>query len=175
MLTAIAYQLRREIDAAHEQAEALVALATEQGFALFRAIGGILRDGTRTALGQRAEQIDQIRQDLAAVREMRSAVYAQDGQVEAGRATLDEALAGAHSAGQRMVEAETGCSAPWTSPAARRRSRWSCGPMSLSRFWHQAGKRQEAHDLLPQVYAWFTEGFDTADLQEARALLEELA
>ena len=47
--------------------------------------------------------------------------------------------------------------------------------MSLSRFWHQQGKRKEAHDLLAEVYAWFTEGFDTADLQEAKALLEELA
>jgi predicted ATPase len=47
--------------------------------------------------------------------------------------------------------------------------------MSLSRLWQQQGKRQEAHDLLAEVYAWFTEGFDTADLQEAKALLEELA
>ena len=46
--------------------------------------------------------------------------------------------------------------------------------MSLSRLWQQAGKRQEAHDLLAPIYGWFTEGFDTADLQEARALLEEL-
>ena len=43
------------------------------------------------------------------------------------------------------------------------------------RLWHQQGKRKEAHDLLAEVYAWFTEGFDTADLQEAKALLEELA
>jgi predicted ATPase len=47
--------------------------------------------------------------------------------------------------------------------------------MSLSRLWHQQGKRQEARDLLAGVYAWFTEGFDTADLQEAKVLLEELA
>jgi predicted ATPase len=47
--------------------------------------------------------------------------------------------------------------------------------MSLSRLWHQQGKRQEAHDLLAEVDGWFTEGFDTADLQEAKALLEELA
>jgi class 3 adenylate cyclase/predicted ATPase len=46
--------------------------------------------------------------------------------------------------------------------------------MSLSRLWQQQGKRQEAHDLLAEVYAWFTEGFDTADLQDARSLLEEL-
>jgi predicted ATPase len=46
--------------------------------------------------------------------------------------------------------------------------------MSLSRVWQQQGKRQEAHDLLAPIYGWFTEGFDTADLQEAKALLEAL-
>jgi class 3 adenylate cyclase/predicted ATPase len=45
---------------------------------------------------------------------------------------------------------------------------------SLSKLWQHRGKRQEAHDLLAPVYGWFTEGFDTADLQEAKALLEEL-
>jgi predicted ATPase len=44
--------------------------------------------------------------------------------------------------------------------------------MSLGRLWQQQGKRQEAHDLLAKVYAWFTEGFDTPDLQDAKALLE---
>ncbi len=43
---------------------------------------------------------------------------------------------------------------------------------SLARLWQQQGKRQDAHDLLAPVYGWFTEGFDTADLQEARAMLE---
>jgi predicted ATPase len=47
--------------------------------------------------------------------------------------------------------------------------------VSLSRLWQQQGKRTEAHDLLAPVYGWFTEGFDTADLQEARALLDALA
>jgi predicted ATPase len=46
--------------------------------------------------------------------------------------------------------------------------------MSLSRLWQQQGKRAEAHALLAPIYGWFTEGFDTADLQEAKALLEEL-
>ena len=46
--------------------------------------------------------------------------------------------------------------------------------MSLSRLWQQQGKCAEAHELLAPVYGWFTEGFDTADLQEAKALLEEL-
>jgi predicted ATPase len=47
--------------------------------------------------------------------------------------------------------------------------------MSLSRLWQQQGKRQEAYDLLAPVYSWFTEGFDTADLRDAKALLDELA
>jgi DNA-binding winged helix-turn-helix (wHTH) protein/predicted ATPase len=46
---------------------------------------------------------------------------------------------------------------------------------SLARLWQQHGKHAEAHALLAPLYAWFTEGWDTADLQEARALLEELA
>jgi predicted ATPase len=46
---------------------------------------------------------------------------------------------------------------------------------SLARLWQQQGKRKEAHNLLAPVYEWFTEGFDTKDLKEAKALLEELA
>jgi predicted ATPase len=46
--------------------------------------------------------------------------------------------------------------------------------LSLSRLWQQQGKRAEAYQLLAETYGWFTEGFDTTDLQEARALLEEL-
>jgi predicted ATPase len=46
--------------------------------------------------------------------------------------------------------------------------------MSLSRLWQQQGKHAEARALLAPIYGWFTEGFDTADLQEAKALLEEL-
>ena len=46
---------------------------------------------------------------------------------------------------------------------------------SLARLWQQQGKRKEAHAMLAEIYHWFTEGFDTKDLQEAKALLEELA
>jgi predicted ATPase len=46
--------------------------------------------------------------------------------------------------------------------------------MSLSRLWKQRGKRVEARALLAEIYGWFTEGFDTADLQEAKMLLEEI-
>jgi len=47
--------------------------------------------------------------------------------------------------------------------------------MSMARLWRDQGKRQQAHDLLAPVYAWFTEGFDTLDLKEAKALLDEPA
>jgi predicted ATPase len=47
--------------------------------------------------------------------------------------------------------------------------------MSLARLWRDQGKVSEARELLAPVYGWFTEGFDTLDLKEAKALLEELA
>jgi predicted ATPase len=46
---------------------------------------------------------------------------------------------------------------------------------SLARLWAEQGERQKAHDLVAPVYGWFTEGFDTADLKDAKALLDELA
>jgi predicted ATPase len=46
--------------------------------------------------------------------------------------------------------------------------------MSLARLWQHQGKRAEAQELLAEIYGWFTEGFDTADLQNAGALLEAL-
>ena len=46
--------------------------------------------------------------------------------------------------------------------------------MSMTLFWRDPGKRDEARDLLAPVYRWFTEGFDTLDLKEAKALLDEL-
>ena len=47
--------------------------------------------------------------------------------------------------------------------------------MSMARLWRDEGKREEAHDLLAPVYGWFIEGFDTLDLKEAKALLDELS
>ena len=45
---------------------------------------------------------------------------------------------------------------------------------SLARFWRDQGRAQQARELLAPVYGWFTEGFDTPDLKEARTLLDEL-
>jgi predicted ATPase len=47
--------------------------------------------------------------------------------------------------------------------------------MSMARLWRDQGKREQARDLLAPIYGWFTEGFNTGDLKEAKALLEELA
>ena len=47
--------------------------------------------------------------------------------------------------------------------------------MSLARLWSDQGKVHQARELLAPIYGWFTEGFDTRDLKEAKALLEELA
>jgi len=46
---------------------------------------------------------------------------------------------------------------------------------SLARLWGEQDRRTEAHELLAPVYGWFTEGFDTADLRDARALLDDLS
>jgi hypothetical protein len=51
---------------------------------------------------------------------------------------------------------------------------WARGDTRHRRLWQQQGKREAAYELLAQVYNWFTEGFDTVDPQEAKALLEEL-
>ena len=47
-------------------------------------------------------------------------------------------------------------------------------PVFSSRLWRRQGKKDEARQMLTEIYGWFTEGFDTADLLEAKALLEEL-
>jgi hypothetical protein len=47
--------------------------------------------------------------------------------------------------------------------------------MSMARLWRDQGKQQQARDLLPPIYGWFTEDFDTLDLKQAKILLEHLA
>jgi predicted ATPase len=66
-------------------------------------------------------------------------------------------------------------SAPSPSPRERSAKLWELrATTSLARLWADQGKRAEASDLLVPIYGWFTEGFDSADLQDAKALLEEL-
>jgi len=68
---------------------------------------------------------------------------------------------------------------PGTSSSSRPRNRPNprncAAATSLARRWQRQGKKTEARDLLTRVYDWFTEGFETADLKDAQALLEELS
>jgi predicted ATPase len=124
--------------------------------------------------------------------------YRQGGQVEAGLQALAEAFAHLDNTGERYYEAELHrlkgefllaqpdkrCQEREAEECfhqalaiARRQLAKSLelhATMSLSHLWQQQGKRQEAYDLLAPVYGWFTEGLDTADLQEAKALLAAL-
>jgi predicted ATPase len=125
--------------------------------------------------------------------------YRRGGQVDAGLHTLAEALAQMDNTGERRVEAElyrlkgelllaqTGkrCKVREAEECFRQaldiarqqqaKSLELRAAMSLSRLWQQQGRRVEASQILAEIYGWFTEGLDTADLQEAQALLEELA
>jgi predicted ATPase len=119
------------------------------------------------------------------------------GQTESGRQTLSEALEQVDRTGERWWAAELyrvegelmlGQPAPDEQQAeacfhrslsiARHQQAKSLElrtTTSLARLWQSQGKRQEAVDLLAPVYDWFTEGFDTTDLQDAKGLLEALA
>jgi predicted ATPase len=124
-------------------------------------------------------------------------VYGKTGQIEKAFDVLERALARAHQSGERWYEAELyringelllnpSFSAEEPAEAcfqkalkvSREQSAKSLelrAAMSLSRLWQRQGKKDEARQLLAEIYGWFTEGFETADLREARTLLEELS
>ena len=128
---------------------------------------------------------------------MLAEAYGGMGQAEAGLRLLAEALEHVEHTGERYYEAEVyrlkgelllrqavpdeeqaeACFQQALDVARRQQAKALelRATMSLSRLWQQQGKRAEAHALLVPIYGWFTEGFDTADLQDAKALLEELA
>jgi predicted ATPase len=125
-----------------------------------------------------------------------SEAYGAGGQPEEGLRVLTEAVAAAHNVGERWSEAERhrlkgdlllalsadhraeaeACFQQALAVARHQQAKsWELrAAMSLSRLWQRQGKRAAARELLAPIYGWFTEGFDTADLQEGRALLEEL-
>jgi predicted ATPase len=124
-------------------------------------------------------------------------VYGTLGQPEAGLTALTEALTLVDTTGERWYEAElhrlkgglllqlsadnqaeAGNCFHHALDIARDQQAKSFElrtATSLARLWQQQGKRQEAYDLLAPIYGWFTEGFDTVDLQDAKALLDALA
>jgi len=121
--------------------------------------------------------------------------HLQAGELDEALAALDRAVAAAAATGECYYQAElyrlrgvvlveTGedaDAASWlqraidTARSQQAKSLELRAATSLARLWAEQGERQKAHDLLAPVYGWFTEGFDTADLKDAKALLVELA
>ena len=85
---------------------------------------------------------------------VRGELLAKLGDVNAGRKSLEKAIDVARGRDAKLFELRAA--------------------MSLARLWRQQGKRKEAHRLLAPIYGWFTEGLDTKDLKEAKALLDQL-
>jgi class 3 adenylate cyclase/predicted ATPase len=130
---------------------------------------------------------------------MLAETYGKVGQVEEGLSVLAEALAAVDKTGQGAHEAELyrlkgelvlqssvrsleskvqeaeGCFQQAIAIACRQRAKsWELrATTSLARLWQQQGKTVEAHQMLAEIYGWFTEGFETRDLKEAKALLTE--
>jgi adenylate cyclase len=203
------YQLRRDVLAVQEHAEAAVALATERGFPHWAAGGTSWRGWALAMQGQGEAGMAQVRQGIAARRATGAALFVPYyctllaevcdhlGHPEDGLQALAEAHTLVEQHEERWWEAEIhrlrGVLLPrqrgpqqaeaeaWLQRAldvARRQQAKSLelrAAMSLSRLWQQQGKQAKAYELLAPIYGWFTEGFDTADLQEAKALLEALA
>jgi predicted ATPase len=206
---AMASQLRRDVLAVHEHAEAAVTLATEQGFPYWTAMGTSLRGWALAMQGQGEAGLAQVRQGDAAWRATGAALHvpyfctlladvsAHLGHTEDGLQALAEAQTLMEQQEERWWEAEvyrlrgvlllrqTGTPQAEAEACfqqaldvARHQEAKALelrAAMSLSRLWQQQGKRQETYDLLAPIYHWFSEGFDTADLQEAKALLDALA
>jgi predicted ATPase len=185
----------------------LLAVADEQGFPFWRALGTIFRGWVTVKNGDAAEGISLLRQGLSAYRMTRTAVWTPHhnsllagacetaGQIEEAVTLLDEALQIVERTGERWFAAELNrhkgelLLQQGHSEAAEELYRkalsiaeeqeakmWELrAAVSLARLRSDQGRPAEARNLLAPVYGWFTEGFDTADLKGAKALLDELA
>jgi predicted ATPase len=203
---AVLHHHHREVPGVQAQAEALLALATVQGFPLYAAFGTFWRGWALAMQGQGEAGLAQMHQGLAAVLAtgtelprpfclvMLAEAAGHTGQVAEGLRLLAEARTELEASGrqgyllaeayrlqgaflQRQADAvrAEACFQQALTVARRLQAKsWELrAAMSLGRLWQQQGKRDEARHLLAEVYAWFTEGFDAADLQEAHALLTE--
>ena len=199
---------RREVPAVQAQADALLTLATTQGFSLMAGFGTCWRGWVLAIQGEGEAGLAQLYQGLVAIRATGAEQWwllflvvlaeaaGHAGQVEEGLRRLAEALTMLEASrhGDLLAEAyrlqgtfllrrdvpdvaqaET-CLQQSLSIARRQQAKsWELrAAMSLARLWQQQGKRSAAYEILAPVYGWFTEGFDTADLQEAKALLDAL-
>jgi predicted ATPase len=196
----VLHRHRREGAAVQEHAEAALAIITEQGFGHLLPFATCEQGRALAAQGRREAGMTQMHQVFAALQAMGSrwalsewlallaAVYGQSGQAETGLRLLAEALAHVEYMGERYSEAEVYSikgelllqqaipDMPQAEACFQQAKSWELrAAMSLSRLWQRQGLREEARELLAPIYGWFTKGFDTADLQEAKVLLEKLA
>jgi len=203
------YHRRHEVSAIQAQADALLPLATAQGFPLWAGFGTCWGGWVLAVQGQSTAGPAQLHQGLAALLAtgqrltqplclvLLAEAVGYAGRVEEGLRLLAEALAAFETTGRGDMLAEAyrlqgefllrqvvsdvaqaeACFQQALATARRQQAKsWELrAAMSLSRLWQQQGKRDEARELLAPIYGWFTEGFDTADLQEAKALLAELS
>lgn len=201
--------LRREPESAQDHIEALIPLATKQGFRSLAVYGMILQGSVLSALGEHTEGLPRLRQGLAAHRDVSTeatrpmflallaSAYEAGGPAEEGLRVVAEILAMVERYRVRYYEAEPcrlkgslllqlsapdfgqaeTCLAQALDIARRQQAKsWELrAAISLARLWQHQGKRHDARAVLAPVYGWFIEGFDTADLQEAKALLDALA
>jgi predicted ATPase len=206
--TAFLHHHRRDVPAVQAQADALLTLATAQGFPLYVGHGTYLRGWALAMQGQREAGLEQLRQGLAAIAEvgqelsrpfgliLLAEAAGQVGQVEEGLRLLAETLRVLEASGRGDLLAEAyrlqgtlllRQTAPDAAQAAacwqraltiarRQQARsWELRTtLSLSRLWQRQGKHAAAYQMLAEIYHWFTEGFDTLDLQDTKVLLEEL-
>ncbi|HJY84495.1 MAG TPA: adenylate/guanylate cyclase domain-containing protein [Candidatus Binatia bacterium] len=209
------HQFRRDGRAAQAEAEAAITLSTEQKFAMWSAVGMILRGWALAEQGRGEEGIAETRRGLVAWGDtgakmaesyffgMLADVCGKEGQTGEGLAILAEALNIVDKTGERFYEAElyrlygeltlkqSGVRSLesevqkkaekcfWKAIEIARQQQGKSlelrAVVSLSRLWQTQGKQEEARQMLAEIYDWFTEGFDTKDLQEAKALLEALS
>jgi predicted ATPase len=203
IMNAMLHLDRDEPEAAPQRIEAAEALAAEQRIGL--AIEPqILRGAVMTAQGASAEAVACLRDALTQLRAPRLRPYGlarlgeasvRQGDYGAALTAVKDGLADQQRTGQRRWEAEL-CrlkglvllhqNSPDEAQAAleealriaRRQQSKSYelrAATSLARLWGEQDRRGEARDLLAPVYGWFSEGFDTADLKDAKALLDQLA
>ena len=195
----------REPEVARELAEAAVAIAEENGFRDWVAIGRSVRGSAMTALGQAELGVVELEAEAASVQTffgtsaliMLAAAYVHVGRVEEASAIVDEELARIERSGARQEAAELyrlkgGAilgrdSSAIPEPenfyrkaiaiAKSQSAKWweLRATVSLARLLGKQCKRDEARTILVEICNWFTEGFDTPDLNDAKALLEELS
>jgi predicted ATPase len=153
-----------------------------QGLAAYRATGAELERPHWCALlaeacgrvGQAEEGLTVLAETLAVVEENGDRYYEAELYRLKGELTLQQARVQRRESSVQKEAEECFWKAIEIARKQRAKSLELRAVMSLGRLWQQQGKRQEAHHMLAEIYHWFTEGFDTTDLQEAKALLESL-